>query len=44
MELSKDELLNVNGGIGGWAIVGIIAGIIFLVGVIDGYTRPSKCN
>lgn len=44
LELSKNELLEVNGGIGAWAVVGIIAGIIFIVGAIDGYVRPLKCN
>lgn len=42
-ELNKKELMKVNGG--GWGIgLAIGAGIIFLIGVIDGYTRPLKCN
>lgn len=44
MELTKKELLDINGGIGAWAVVGIIAGVIFLIGAIDGYVRPMKCN
>ena len=44
MELSEKELLEVNGGIGAWAVLGIIAGVIFLIGVVDGYVRPAKCN
>ena len=44
MELTKKELLDINGGIGAWAVIGIAAGIIFLIGAIDGYVRPMKCN
>lgn len=43
MELSKTELNNiVGGGLTGFAIFGGI--IAFIIGVIDGYTRPLKCN
>lgn len=44
MELSKNELMNVKGGIGAWTVIGIIAGVIFIIGVVDGYVRPLKCN
>ena len=45
MKLSNDELYSVSGGGIGWGIAGLIAGIItFVVGVIDGYMRPLKCN
>lgn len=43
--LNDKELMNVEGGavkIG--LIVGIAAGITFLVGLIDGIIRPLKCN
>ncbi len=44
-ELTKQELLKVSGGgisFGvGCCIVGVV---IFLIGVIDGYVRPLKCN
>lgn len=43
-ELKENDLKSVQGGFGGWAAVGIIGGIIFLIGVIDGYIRPLKCN
>lgn len=43
IELTKGEMLNISGG-GIWAIVGIIAGIILGVGILDGYTRPLKCR
>ncbi|MBQ7140140.1 MAG: class IIb bacteriocin, lactobin A/cerein 7B family [Bacilli bacterium] len=44
MELNKEQLMKVNGGISGWAVAGIIGGIVFIIGVIDGYVRPLACN
>ena len=44
-KLNDKELMNVEGGavkIG--LIVGIAAGITFIVGLIDGIIRPLKCN
>ena len=43
--LKDVELMNIEGGavkIG--MIVGIAAGITFLIGLIDGIIRPLKCN
>lgn len=42
--LEKEELKNINGGISGWLIAGLIAGGVFLVGVFDGISRPLKCR
>ena len=45
MILEKKELMAISGGgisAGIWALIG--AGIVFLIGVIDGYVRPLKCN
>ena len=44
MVLNKKELLNINGGISAWGIAGIVGGIIFIIGVIDGYVRPLGCQ
>ena len=43
MELSKKELNSISGGgISGYLI---FSGIFtFIIGVIDGFTRPLKCN
>lgn len=44
-KMNDEELKEINGGglnIG--AIVGIAAGITLLIGVIDGFVRPLKCN
>lgn len=44
IELNKKELMNVNGGFS-FALGLLIAGaIVFIIGVIDGYIRPTKCN
>lgn len=44
-EMKKEELLETNGG--GITLAGgllIVAGAIFVIGVVDGYIRPLKCN
>ena len=44
-ELSRDELHSVVGGGNGVTIGFLIAaGITFIIGVIDGYVRPLRCN
>ena len=44
-KLSSNELKRIEAGsISGWAVAGIVAGITFLVGVFDGFTRPFKCR
>ena len=44
-EITKEELQNINGGAIGFATgMFIVGGIIFLIGVIDGFVRPLKCN
>ena len=43
--LTKNELLSTYGGAINYGVITlIVSGIIFLVGVIDGYLRPLKCN
>ena len=43
-ELSINELNEVNGGGGISLGLAIFAGVTFIIGVIDGYVRPLKCN
>ena len=43
-KLDQKELEKVKGGIGFWGAAGIIAGVIFIVGVLDGIARPLRCN
>lgn len=42
-KLNKKELMNISGGGLGTGLL-IAAGIVFIIGVIDGYIRPLKCN
>jgi len=42
-KLSENELKNVTAG--GWGLGLLIgAGVILVIGIIDGYIRPLKCN
>ena len=43
VKLDKKELMEVHGGGLGLGLL-IAAGVLFLIGVIDGYTRPLKCH
>ena len=44
-ELSKDEMMSINaGGLSASAIAAIAAGLSFIIGIIDGYTRQFKCR
>ena len=45
LELSKKELKEIKAGAAsGWVVAGIVAGVTFLIGIIDGYVRPFKCR
>ncbi|MBQ7136803.1 MAG: hypothetical protein IJO43_02350 [Bacilli bacterium] len=45
LEINSNELKNIKGGgITIWGGIGIASGILFLIGVIDGFVRPLKCN
>jgi uncharacterized membrane protein len=45
MKLKNEELLEIYGGGGsGLIILGIIALITVIAGIIDGFTRPLSCN
>lgn len=44
MEFKKNELKKISGGVSIWAIIGALAGLIFGIGVFEGYTRPIKCR
>ena len=43
-ELKKEQLMNIECGLSTWAGLGLGAGIVFLLGVLDGFFRPLKCN
>lgn len=43
IELEQKELKQINaGGLGAILLIG--AGIVFLIGVIDGFVRPLSCH
>ena len=49
-ELTKSELLNIEGGsLSGASValgiaITVVAGIVFVIGVVDGYLRPLACR
>ncbi len=44
-KLSYEESLTIKAGASvGLIAAGIITGITFLVGILDGFTRPFKCR
>ena len=44
-KLEEKELKNIKGGsVPVGTILAIGAGIVFLVGIVDGFVRPLKCN
>lgn len=43
-ELNSNELHEINGGSKVVIGLAIVAGITFLIGLIDGYVRPLNCN
>ncbi len=46
MEVLKEEnLMQINGGaISSGLLIGIVGGLIFIIGVVDGILRPYKCR
>lgn len=44
MELSENEMYEINGGIAWYVIWGLGAAITYIIGILSGYTNPSRCN
>lgn len=45
MQIEEKEMKSVNGGAISFGIIaGACAGIVYLIGVLSGYTNPDKCN
>ncbi len=46
LKINNQELMNIRGGAVSWGTVGLIFGgvLTFLIGVLDGFKRPLKCN
>jgi len=43
-KIELENLKQIEGGISIWGAVGIGSAIVFLIGVVDGFFRPLKCN
>lgn len=42
--LTNEELIMTKGGVN-WTLIGIGGAVIsFLIGLVDGYTRPLRCR
>ena len=46
LKISNQELMNIRGGAITWKTLSLIVGgvITFVIGFIDGFKRPLKCN
>ena len=45
MKLNNEEMLNVKGGAITAKLASLIGGaVIFLIGLVDGFINPKKCN
>ena len=46
LELNNEQMMKVSGGfqMSLGVFVGIGAAIVFVIGIIDGYINPNKCN
>ena len=42
--IEDKELEQISGGFSWGVAAGIVAGITFIIGVIEGYVNPVKCN
>lgn len=44
-QIEQERLTTINGGAAKLGIgLAIAAGVVFLIGVIDGFFRPLRCN
>ena len=44
MELTEKQMYEVNGG-ASWAVLsGIAAALVYIMGLISGYTNPGRCH
>jgi len=43
-KLERHELERITGGVSGWVGIAVSAAIIFISGIIEGFTNPGRCN
>lgn len=42
--MNQEELMKIKGG-ANWVAIGVVSTLVsFLIGLLDGYLRPLKCN
>ena len=44
MELTREEMLKIKGGVAWYIVAGIGAAITYIIGIFSGLTNPSHCN
>ena len=44
MELTKKEMQEIDGGVSWYVISGIGAAITYIIGILSGFTNPTRCN
>lgn len=45
MELTNQDMMQIDGGGISWGIVaGIAAAIVYVIGCFSGYTNPNRCS
>ena len=44
MELTNKEMYEITGGVSWTVVSAIVAGVIYIIGAIHGYTNPTRCN
>lgn len=45
MELTNKEMYDIHGGAVSWGLVaGLASTVVFIIGVLSGYTNPTKCK
>lgn len=44
MELTDREMHDINGGVSWGVVAAIVAGLVYIIGGLSGYTNPSRCN
>ena len=43
--LNEEKLKDIDGGsFTVWGAIAMVTGVIFIAGVLDGFTRPLTCN
>lgn len=44
MELSKEKMHEIDGGVSWGLVAGIGAAIVYVIGFFSGFTNPTRCH